>query len=556
MSKQLNKSLLQTILTKRQNSEPLNNEEEAYAREVFSDMMDSKKQVRKVVRIVTGEQLRKESNLEKAKVDADATRKDPRYPQGKNPAKITQENTDPDIDELKGGKIPDADLKPKMGPVPGYEQERLSNYLQEAIPPRSEAAKFVSADPVSTGDIVSKNMAREGQHIVKGIVLKVKDDVAFVKWADGRTMYEPAHLLVKVKKADAAAAASEVKEDPKLGPSKDEEHYKNPPMKKQGRRTIFTPRGSRTRNVIIPSVEHATARAGLSGTGRRGDPVSSRLGPVSARRLAGTERAVTRGLARAGVYGTGGRKSPVRIPAGSAKFRALGGRRKPQKMSKVRTSFRPGGTPTKGPTPRQRQQARAIGRRIGGAINRAGSAVSSAVRRGHAARVRRGVMSQPGKHAFRAVRSLVSPKPNVGRAIRETARAVGSAKPAREARTMDRAARRQFGMFGPKVKRPYGQTPKRKMQKDGDIAAATNYGGSVAPSMPDTTPFQDLTNSLQDVIRLAGELKSKQERTDNQDVKNYYDTLISKLREIAETILSGLNMELDEASAEADNDNS
>jgi len=64
MANTVNKMLLQSILRKRQNSEQLNNEEEAYAKELFGVMMGSKKQVRKVVRIVTGEQLRKEQTSE------------------------------------------------------------------------------------------------------------------------------------------------------------------------------------------------------------------------------------------------------------------------------------------------------------------------------------------------------------------------------------------------------------------------------------------------------------------------------------------------------------
>ncbi len=234
MANTVNKLLLDSILRKRQNSEQLNNKEEAYARELFSSMMDSKKQVRKVVRIVTGEQLRKEQTLQKSKVGADATRKDPRYPEGKNPVSIKGENTDPDIESLKT-KIPDVDEKPKTGPHPGLEQDRVSSMTQEAVPPRPEAtAKFISLNPVHKGDIVSKNMAREGSHVVKGVVLNIKDGVAFVKWANGRTMYEPAHLLVKVKKSDAAVAAHEVKEDAKLGVPEAEEDAKNTPMTKNG----------------------------------------------------------------------------------------------------------------------------------------------------------------------------------------------------------------------------------------------------------------------------------------------------------------------------------
>ena len=318
MANTVNKTLLNTILRKRRDSEPLNNEEEAYARKLFGEMMGSKKQVRKVVRIVTGEQLRKEQTLQKSKTDAEATRKDPRYPQGKNPQTIKGENTDPDVNRLKT-KIPDADNAPKTGPHPGLEGDRLGSMTQEAVPPRSEAVKFVSADPAKVGDIVSKNMAKEGTHIVKGIVLNIKDGVAFVKWANGRTMYEHAHLLVKVKKSEDAAAASEVKTDPKLGPSDAEEEAKNPPMK-----------------------------------------------------------------------------------------------------------------------------------------------------------------------------------------------------------------------------------------KDGDIAAAKDYS---SPGRPETTPFEGLTSSLQDVVRLASQVKDKQEETDDQDVKDEYDQIVGQLRGVAETILSGLSSELAEAEAEYDNEN-
>ena len=152
MANTINKTLLDSILRKRQDSEQLNNEEEAYARKLFGEMMGSKKQVRKVVRIVTGEQMRKEQTLQKSKTDAEATRKDPRYPQGKNPQSIKGDNTDPDVDSLKT-RIPDADEKPKSGGR--YEHERLMEMTQEPVAPRTEAVKFVSANPVIAGDIGS-----------------------------------------------------------------------------------------------------------------------------------------------------------------------------------------------------------------------------------------------------------------------------------------------------------------------------------------------------------------------------------------------------------------
>jgi len=461
MENNVNKALLNSILRKRQNSEQLNNEEEAYARKVFDQMMESKKQVRKVVRIVTGEQLRKEqsSEIKKGKVDAEPTRKDPRYPQWKNPQTIKGENTDPDVNSLKA-KIPDADNAAKTGPHPGMEQDRLSSMTQEAVPPRSEAtAKFVSADPVKAGDIVSKNIMKTGTYIIKGIVLKVKDTVAFVKWADGRTMYEQAHLLVKVKKADHAAAASEVKEDPKLGVSAKEEDDKNTPMAKQGPRE----RGRQTARNVAASARQAGRRIGAR--------VSSAV--AGAKRGLKTRQAESKRRRTAG--------APLRHAG-----RAIRELTRPRLGGPVEQAIR-------GPIGAAREVGRAV-------------RSTSAARRAHAARPRSGKTRTP-----------LAPRLREG---------------ARRALTGARRLLRS-----------------EKVQKDGDIAMAPDY--SMTPgSSPQATPFQDLTNSLQDVVRLAGQLKEKQARTTDQDIKNHYDELISKLREIAEKILSGLNAELDEAKSD------
>ncbi len=454
MANTVNKALLQSILRKRAISEQLNNEEEAYARKMFDQMMESKKQVRKVVRIVTGEQLRKENDgeIKKGKVDAEATRKDPRYPQWKNPQTIKGENTDPDVNSLKA-KIPDADNAPKAGPR--WEQDRLSEMTQEAVPPRSEAtAKFVAVDPVKAGDIVSKNILKEGTRIVKGIVIKVKNDVAFVKWADGRMMYEEAFRLVKVKKSEAAASASEVKEDPKLGPSDKEEDDKNPPMSKQTTRE----RGRRAARNVAASARQAGRRLGA--------------------RVSGA---------------VAGAKQGMRVRAAEGKRRRTAGAPLRHATRAVRELTRPrlGGpmeTAIRGPI--------AAAREVGRAVRSTATA-----RRAHAARPRSG----------------------------KTGRSLGQRMRSGAARAARRLVRSE------------------KVQKDGDFAVAPDYS---APGGMKTTPFQDLTNSLQDVVRLAGQLKERQERTTDQDIKNHYDGLISELREIAEKILSGLNAELDEAKSD------
>jgi len=257
-----NEQLLRSILQKGRDSVPLNDEERIYQRKLFSDMMGSKKIVQKTVRILTGEQLRKERNteLKKAKTDAEPNRKDPRYTEGKNPSKIEGENPNPTRHQADS-KIMDADLKPKEIKS---EQERLGDKTQNPILPRTEAAKFVSLDPVKAGDIVIKNIAKSGQLIVKGVVLKVdaKNQTAIVKWGHGRTMVEFSHTLVKAKKVSEGAV------DPKLGVPEAEEEAKNPPVTKlrSTRRTGTTRGTGRTR---FGRRRSGRTRFGSGRTGRR-----------------------------------------------------------------------------------------------------------------------------------------------------------------------------------------------------------------------------------------------------------------------------------------------
>jgi len=517
MANTVNKTLLATILRKRQNSEQLNNEEEAYARTLFSQMMDSKKQVRKVVRIVTGEQLRKEqsSELRKGKVDAEATRKDPRYPEGKNPQSIKSENTDPDVNSLKA-KIPDVDEKPKTGPHPGLEQDRVSSMTQEAVPPRSEAVKFTSADPVKAGDIVSKNMAKEGTHIVKGVVLKVKDGIAFVKWGDGRTMYEPAHLLVKVKKSDAAAAASEVKADPKLGPSESEEEAYNTPMTKQTPRRRARQAATSARSAGRAAGRSATSRVAASPVGRRVTAAGRRVG-----------QAVSGAVGRAGEA-----------------VRRYGVERR-QRRARTRTIEAP-----------MRHATRAIGP---GSYFRAPAE--------HARSIGRAIRSVPAsfqaskeRRRLRALRQSIKQRRKVVKATmteEQLERSKRLAEQLKGKKGIDNPHALARYMVQQKfTKAERGEIVKQiayesSLQKDGGIAMAPDYAMTPG-SQAKTTPFQDLTNSLQDVVRLAGDLKGKAENTKDEDVKNEYEKLIGQLRGVAETILSGLNSELEEAEAEND----
>ncbi|KKN01820.1 hypothetical protein LCGC14_1124020, partial [marine sediment metagenome] len=94
----------------------------------------------------------------------------------------------------------------------------------------------------------------------------------------------------------------------------------------------------------------------------------------------------------------------------------------------------------------------------------------------------------------------------------------------------------------------------RKVQKDGDIVQAReNINTPVGSSMPTPTPFEDLTNVLQQTINLAAEVKTKQNRTADQEVKEYYAGILIELRGISEKLLASLSMELNEAQASEDN---
>ena len=81
-----------------------------------------------------------------------------------------------------------------------------------------------------------------------------------------------------------------------------------------------------------------------------------------------------------------------------------------------------------------------------------------------------------------------------------------------------------------------------KLQKDGDIVADIP---SATPAY--CAPFQELVCSLERVVGMAAEMKGAQARIDDPEVVEYYGKLIGQLREMSETILSALSMELSEA---------
>jgi len=194
-------AMLKTILAKRHASIPLEAREEQFARRLFDELMVSKKSVVKTLRIVTGEELRK------AKLDVPPTR-----PQT-HPDQVTGIESDKPAAEPEAAseKLPDVDNKPKTVKT---QEQRLSDILQADVDkPRPAAtepqAKFIAADPVKMGDVVVKNIARQGQVIVKGVVMSLDSQGhALVKWSTGQQTYEWAHTLVKAHPLPGATPGS------------------------------------------------------------------------------------------------------------------------------------------------------------------------------------------------------------------------------------------------------------------------------------------------------------------------------------------------------------
>lgn len=212
---EVDKKLVQTILTKLSKSQSLTNEEETYRRQLFDAMLSSKKTVRKAVQVITGTELRKGA------FDVAPMRPYPIAP-APGSKQTPEENTEgmPDrtlLDAGKGGndaeageKLADADNKPKQAQTV---QEQLSDVIQIKVgvpeimneKPRpviepEPATKFVSADPVKVGDMVLKNFAKSGQLVFRGQVQAIsKEGGATVRWETGQFTHEPAILLVKEK---------------------------------------------------------------------------------------------------------------------------------------------------------------------------------------------------------------------------------------------------------------------------------------------------------------------------------------------------------------------
>jgi len=208
------KRLLKTVLAKKQMGRPLTKREEEFSQVLFDRLISSKETLYKTIKVLTGEEMRKM---------ATEPVRDPKPYTTRQVDTIDGENADPKIEELKS-KLPDVDNAKDTN---SSEEKRLGDKIQRAIPPSSaDVGKFVSLNPVKVGDWVVKNFRREGQLVMTGQVysLSQADNVAMVKWADGRITGEHANLLVKMKKDEA--------EDKTDADKKNEAEEASPPIVK------------------------------------------------------------------------------------------------------------------------------------------------------------------------------------------------------------------------------------------------------------------------------------------------------------------------------------
>lgn len=155
------KTLLKSILIKRASSQVLTDAERKFADKLFNQMMDSKKCVQKVVKVLTGEDIRK---AKKEKIAND------------NPAAQPVDLTPTD-----GTKLPDADNKPKELYT---EEHRLTDMLQVPVLPVTKSLR--TGDPVVKLAPSNATLGRIG--VVKSVA---SNTTATVQWFNGTCTLEP-----------------------------------------------------------------------------------------------------------------------------------------------------------------------------------------------------------------------------------------------------------------------------------------------------------------------------------------------------------------------------
>lgn len=106
---------------------------------------------------------------------------------------------------------------------------------------------------------------------------------------------------------------------------------------------------------------------------------------------------------------------------------------------------------------------------------------------------------------------------------------------------------------GYKPKSTAKAAPTVDIKKDGDIVPEANnhdvYADEVTtPAYPqETTPFQHLLGTLQQMVSMASYMKQCAADTTDPDVSALYDGIVDKMRDICESLLAGLTEELQEA---------
>jgi len=75
-------------------------------------------------------------------------------------------------------------------------------------------------------------------------------------------------------------------------------------------------------------------------------------------------------------------------------------------------------------------------------------------------------------------------------------------------------------------------------------------GEKVTKDDSTSTPFEDLTATLQDLCRLGNDIKRRKARVQDEDIENAYDDMLKEIRGLVEYILAGLSTELEEANYE------
>jgi len=556
---------LKTILAKKQAGRALTYEEEQFAKAMFDTMVDSKAALYKTVKFLTGEQIRKSA------VDNPALRRED-HP--RNVDEIEDEDADPTPDVLRS-KMPDADAAKDSDIT---EEKRLADATQRTIPP-------------SVGDTVAKSFGHTRKVIFKGIVISANSKVAMVKWADGRITGEPLSQLIKATELEAKTAAEEKGEDEEVTPpvkKKAQRSEKNPNVRV--RYSEGHPKGKLTEEEKeVEKFDESKIRrdedgkfAPKSGTGS-GSKKPSAVGRA-ARRAAVVGGAVA--LGAAALYTKmaykpalravwrGFLKDNPRVRPGMYKIPAnVDLAVRAARRSAIKVGLASGallGTAAAAST----ATGELASHRLSEAVRSRREELDAAYRRGRRSTRKiskaesisegDGVLGVKDGHSVLGIYSgdkrimvptesgwseykmdsvhLIFPGERVpdGKDVKADMKAAKNL--ARVARNLEQGQNEEVGKeCTSRMRRKYS----KKVAKNGDV-----FGDN--PSVPHPagghhTPFEDLTDTLHDIIHTARTVKSRRDRANDEEIIQHYEGILDELRTISEHILAGLSVELEEA---------